>query len=187
MRFHITNSPLGILLSYHLRQTLSNNHSVSLIYKTRALAQQSVAAGNVVRMEHANMIMAARGVRSEAFGLASDSPRRPKIQYDPYMPQLPQEDEATPIDSLIITTRPARTFATLKHLIPRLSVKSTIVLMHDGLGVYENLVTNLFPNPEARPHFVIANSRHEVWRKDRNHVVDSIVAALNSLHCRRRT
>lgn len=179
MRFHITNSPLGILLSYHLRQSLSPNHSVSLIYKTRALAQQSVAAGNVVRMEHANMIMSARGVRSEAYGLPTDSPRRPKIDYDPYMPPLPHEDEPTPIDSLIITTRPARTFSTLQHLIPRLSVKSTIVLMHEGLGVYENLVTNLFPNPEARPHFIIANSRHEVWRKDRSHVVHSAVGSIN--------
>jgi len=43
--------------------------------------------------------------------------------------------------------------------------------MQNGLGVYENIISTLFPNPKARPHFILAHPGHELWQKDHNHVV----------------
>ena len=41
----------------------------------------------------------------------------------------------------------------------------TVVLMQTGLGVYQNLVASLFPNPARRPHFIITSPQHTGWLK----------------------
>jgi 2-dehydropantoate 2-reductase len=51
--------------------------------------------------------------------------------------------------------------------------------MQTGLGVYEKLVTNLFPNPARRPHFIIASPRHNAWLKEPNHVVHGLAGSID--------
>ena len=93
---------------------------------------------------------------------------------------VPIEDQdPKPIESLIVTVPPTSTRSTLNSLIHRLSPQSTIVLMQTGLGVYEKLVTTLFPNPARRPHFIIASPRHTAWLKQPNHVVHSLAGSID--------
>lgn len=92
----------------------------------------------------------------------------------------PAEDlDSQLIESLIVTIPPTATRSTLNSLIHRLSPRSTIVLMQTGLGVYERLVTSLFPNPARRPHFIIASPRHGTWLKEPNHVVHNLPGSID--------
>jgi 2-dehydropantoate 2-reductase len=124
------------------------------------------------------MIMTARNIRAEALQLDSNTNFSiPGIFDSPFTPVI-KEDENTPIDSLIITGRPSKTLQTLESLAPRLSTNSTIVLMHSEIGVYEHVINRLFRNPEARPHFILASSRHEHWQKSHNHVVHTRIGSV---------
>jgi 2-dehydropantoate 2-reductase len=51
--------------------------------------------------------------------------------------------------------------------------------MQPGLGVYEKLVTKLFPNPTRRPHFIIASPRHDAFLKEANHVVHDLSGSID--------
>jgi len=172
MRFHVLHSPLGTLLAYHLRRTLPSKHAVSLVYNHRDVVQKQITLNNVVRLEHSGVIMSVRNVDFEY--------RRSSNGESSGTPSTPAEDQDTkPIDSLIVTVPPTYTRSTLNSLIHRLSPQSTIVLMQTGLGVYENLVATLFPNPARRPHFIIASPRHTAWLKQHNHVVHSLAGSID--------
>jgi 2-dehydropantoate 2-reductase len=135
------------------------------------VVQKQVGADNVVRLEHSGVIMSARNVDFEFL----DSGQRP-----PRARTTPAEDQdPKPIESLIITDPPTSTRPTLNSLIHRLSPQSTIVLMQTGLGVYEKLVTTLFPNPARRPHFIIGSPRQDAWLKGANHVVHTLAGSID--------
>ena len=177
MRFHVLHSPLGTLLAYHLRQTLPSKHAVSLIYNHRDVVQKQIPPNNVVRLEHSGVIMSIPNVGFERLGRSSSE--------DPSGTSTTVGTKATPaedskhIESLIVTDPPSSTRYTLSSLIHRLSPRSTIVLMQTGLGVYEELITKLFPNPARRPHFIIASPRHNAWLKRPGHVVHSLAGSID--------
>ncbi|EJT99975.1 hypothetical protein DACRYDRAFT_23507 [Dacryopinax primogenitus] len=83
----------------------------------------------------------------------------------------PEVGQAHPIESLILTCKAPSTLSALQRLVPRLSSNSTIVLLQNGMGVYEQLVERLFPDPEKRPHFVLASTSHGVWARGPLNVV----------------
>ena len=182
MRFHVPHSPLGTLLAYHLRQTLPSKHAVSLIYNHRDVVQKQITPNNVVRLEHSGMIMSIRNVDFEFLGhsrrSSSERPSGPSTAVGTE-PAPAEDQDPEPIESLIVTVPPTYTRSTLNSLIHRLSPQSTIVLMQTGLGVYEKLVTTLFPNPARRPHFIIASPRHTAWLKKPNHVVHALAGTIN--------
>lgn len=181
MRFHVLHSPLGTLLAYHLRQTLPSKHAVSLIYNHKDVVQKQIISNNTVRLEHSGVTMSV-----------------PNIDFEPLDPSLPpnggppkataaagtegpsaEVHDPEPIESLIVTIPPTSTRVALNSLIHRLSPQSTIVLMQPGLGVYERLVTTLFPNPLRRPHFIIASPRHGTFLKEPNHVVHDLPGSID--------
>ncbi|KAJ6604802.1 ketopantoate reductase-like protein [Mycena vulgaris] len=55
------------------------------------------------------------------------------------------------------------TLYSIRKIAPRLSAESTIVLLQNGLGVYEQLIQNVFRNPRERPHFIFASSTHAAF------------------------
>ena len=178
MRFHVLHSPLGTLLAYHLRQTLPSKHGVSLIYNHRDVAQKQITPNNVVRLEHSGVIMSVRNVDSEFLGRSRSSNKESSGSSNTEI--TPAEDQdPKPIESLIVSVPPTSTRSTLNSLIHRLSPQSTIVLMQTGLGVYEELVTKLFPNPARRPHFIIASPRHNAWLKQPNHAVHNLAGSID--------
>ncbi|KAF9654208.1 hypothetical protein BDM02DRAFT_3182036 [Thelephora ganbajun] len=182
MRFHVLHSPLGTLLAYHLRQNLPSKHAVSLVFNHRDVVQKQITPNNVVRLEHSGVMMSVRNVNFEFLGhsfRSSDEESSGRSTTMDTEAASAEDQDTKPIDSLIVTTPPTTTRFTLNSLIHRLSPQSTIVLMQTGLGVYEKLVTTLFPNPARRPHFIIASPRHNAWLKQPNHVVHNLAGSID--------
>ena len=147
------------------------------------MVPKQITPNNVVRLEHSGVIMSVRNVDFEPLGLGSHSSsdgEPPQTSATVGTDTSPAEDlERKPIESLIVTIPPSYTRSTLNSLIHRLSPQSTIVLMQTGLGLYEELITNLFPNPDRRPHFIIASPRHNAWLKQPNHVVHDLAGSID--------
>ncbi|KAI9487886.1 MAG: 2-dehydropantoate 2-reductase [Benjaminiella poitrasii] len=70
-----------------------------------------------------------------------------------------------PIDSLIIATKANHTFDALNRVSSRLSSKSTILLLQNGMGVAEELVENLWSSQNTMPPTILVGvNRHAVER-----------------------
>lgn len=183
MRFHVLHSPLGTLLAYHLRQTLPQKHVVSLIYNHRDVVPKQNTPNNVLSLEHSGVIMSIRNVGFESLDPnrrpSNGNPSGPTTAITDAKASSAHDHDPKPIESLIVTTPPTATHTVLNSLTHRLSPQSTIVLMQTGLGVYERLITSLFPNPTRRPHFIIASPRHGAWLKQPNHVVHALPGSID--------
>ncbi|WWC73117.1 uncharacterized protein I206_107083 [Kwoniella pini CBS 10737] len=75
---------------------------------------------------------------------------------------LGNESSKDPISSLVITTKTTQTLQAIEPLIPRLSNKSTIALLQNGMGVYQELTSNFFQNEQTRPQFILGTTPHGV-------------------------
>lgn len=170
MRIHLVGlGPIGCLLAHHLRQALPPKHAIAVVHKTAARAVQARLAGNTIKFETGGVVVESKGFEHEVF-----DPHDPEMQ--PSAPgRLTQAGRIhsanDPIDALILCTKANHTVPTISALLPRLSARSTIVLMQNGMGVYEMLVDKLFRNPELRPHFVLAAISHGATLKQYGHVV----------------
>lgn len=74
--------------------------------------------------------------------------------------------QQTPIDTLLVTTKAHQLASALQPLLHRLSPSSTLVLLHNGLGVLEEIIERCFPHDHARPSFVLAHTSHGVQKLD---------------------
>jgi len=189
MRFHILGvGPIGSLLAYHLRRVMLPTHAITLIHKNQRQAREITANGGFMRVESDGVVMSVDGFEAEVFensyarflnaGTVSGKagiPRNP--------PARSQEEEEKPepetIESLFITTKAHHTLSAIQRLLPRLSSNSTIVLLQNGMGVYEQLVHDVFRNPEKRPHFILASNTHGAWFKGFHNVVH---AGIGQIH-----
>lgn len=162
MRFHVLGlGSIGSLLSYHLRRSLPEHHNITLIYRTQRQAEQN---GSEIRFEVNGVISKAAGFKREAF----DSPIYPQTSHSG---SGSDEDDSRKIDSLFVATKAHQTLPAIRQLSSRLSPESTIVLLQNGMGVYEELTQHIFSNPATRPHFILASITHGVFRKKKNHFV----------------
>ncbi|KAJ7631062.1 ketopantoate reductase-like protein [Roridomyces roridus] len=142
MQFHVLGlGPLGSLIAHHLRRAISPSHSITLLYSKASVLRR---APNALHVETAGALSSSSGFVYETF--------------EP--PATPQAVSQGPIESLLVTTRLNNTLHAIRRLLPRLSPNSTIVLVQNGLGVYEQLCQNLFRNAHERPHFIFATSTH---------------------------
>jgi 2-dehydropantoate 2-reductase len=94
----------------------------------------------------------------------------PDLEQNPLSP--PAEDQgvvddggqnAEPIDSLFVATKAHAVLPLIHQLLPRLRPSSTIVLLHNGMGVYERLSKDLFRNHRNRPHIVLTSNTHGAY------------------------
>ena len=83
------------------------------------------------------------------------------------------------IQSLLVTTKAGSTKNALMALKTRLDPSSTVVLLQNGMGVYEQLASEVFPQPSTRPHFIVCTTTHGVWSKG---VHDIVHAGSGSIH-----
>ncbi|KAG6837669.1 hypothetical protein H0H93_004945 [Arthromyces matolae] len=150
MRLHVIGlGSIGHLLSFHLRRVLPKHHSITLIHKNQKQANETIYHGKI-QIESQGVVSTARGFSSEIF--------RPTAQSI--------EGGAETIDTLFVTTKAYSTMSAISRLLPRLSPSSTIVLMHNGMGIYEELIHDIFRNPEQRPHFILSSNTHGAFRKN---------------------
>ncbi|KAJ7070888.1 ketopantoate reductase PanE/ApbA C terminal-domain-containing protein [Mycena amicta] len=124
---------LGSIIAHNLRRATGSSHSVILLHRNEVAAPSN------------SFIVQTQNATTTCVGLENDV-------YEPPTP--------TAIDSLIVTTRPFNTVSVIQRLVPRLSPESTIVLVQNGLVVYEKLVQTVFTDPKSRPHFVLATTNH---------------------------
>lgn len=80
--------------------------------------------------------------------------------------QLKLERTVEGIDILVVACKAQSVVSAIKNIRHRLSSKSTVVLLNNGnLASYDSLVQHVFPNPEGRPHFILASNTHGAWLK----------------------
>ncbi|KAF9469856.1 ketopantoate reductase PanE/ApbA C terminal-domain-containing protein [Collybia nuda] len=179
MRFHVLGlGSIGSLLSHHLRRTIPPTNSITLIHRTQSQARDALSNGGSIRVEYNGLVTTANGFYSEGFEVPKSSrhisrqakPREKNKEYE--------SDISEPIESLFVTTKAHQTVPAIRRLLPRLSNQTTIVLMQNGMGVYEELVHNIFRNPQNRPHFILASNTHGAFRKG---TYDIVHAGLGSI------
>ncbi|GJE85801.1 2-dehydropantoate 2-reductase-like protein [Phanerochaete sordida] len=164
MRFHVLGlGPIGCLVAYHLRQTVSSKHTITLVHKTAKHAPSVLNASTPLSYERSGIIQHQSGFLHE---VSSDHRHSPS------------SSKASPIDSLIVCVKAHHTVSSIRALVPRLTPDSTIVLMQNGMGIYDALIRDIFRNPDQRPHFVLASITHGAWLKDHMHVVHAGVGGI---------
>jgi 2-dehydropantoate 2-reductase len=200
MHFHVLGlGPIGSLISHHLCKAVdATKHGVVLIHKTNNQLKKAKLAGNILKVEREGVVDASTAFSSEVFQAAKQlrfegrEARRfargtlksqnanvggldAKAKNSP-----PPQTHHTllPIDSLIVTVKAYMAVDVIKALVPRLRPNSTIVLLHNGMGIYERLLEDVFRNPEQRPHFIVAVNDHGAWNKDYFHTVHAGVGAI---------
>lgn len=178
MRFYVLGlGPIGCLLAHNLRSVLPRTHPVTLIQKTAKQAWTPQNAAAKITVENQGIQQSTGGFDIEVFDKHSGSGGGVRFN-----PTLSREESAgftpsdgdlrtEPIEALFITTKAHSTAPALSHLAPRLTSRSTIVLLQNGMGLYEDLVQRIFRNPESRPHFILASNTHGAWLKSAFHVV----------------
>ncbi len=202
MHFHVLGlGPIGSLVSHHLCETLdATKHGVVLIHKTMNQLKKANLAGNILKIERGGAVDTSTAFRSEIFQTTKQLryERREAIRsarndlkskranaggldakandISPHPTHIQQT--LLPIESLIVTVKAYTAVKSVKALVPRLKPNSTIVLLHNGMGVYERLVEDVFRNPERRPHFIVAVNDHGAWNKHYFHTVHAGVGAI---------
>ncbi|KAG4025909.1 hypothetical protein MFRU_048g00210 [Monilinia fructicola] len=68
------------------------------------------------------------------------------------------------ISNLIVTTKAHKTVDALSMIKHRLSPTSTVLFIHNGMGVIEDLNTYVFPNAQDRPHYLFGVASHGVYQ-----------------------
>ncbi|ESK90924.1 hypothetical protein Moror_16425 [Moniliophthora roreri MCA 2997] len=174
MRFHVLGvGAIGSLLSHHLRRSLPAEHSVTLIHKTVRHARDAQNRGGI-RVESGGISELSGGFKAEIFegGVAPRLSSRKETQEQTETSQTGTglhvnhgDMHGNPIESLFVTAKAHQTVPAIRLLSPRLSANSTIVLMQNGMGVYEELLQEIFRNPLSRPHFILASNTHGVYPK----------------------
>ena len=200
MHFHVLGiGPIGSLVSHHLCKTLdTTKHGVVLIHKSATKLRKANLAGNILKVEREGQMDTSTAFRSEVFE-AEKQLRYEKKETRRFVRHTLTSKNANadvgdakakdssltyiqhtllPIESLIVTVKAYTAVDSVKALVPRLSPTSTIVLLHNGMGVYEQLVEDVFRNPEQRPHFIVAVNDHGAWNKDYFHTVHAGVGAV---------
>lgn len=66
----------------------------------------------------------------------------------------------TPIESLVVALKCHQTLPIMRQLAPRLRPESCVVLLQNGMGVYDELCASLWPDPERRPQFILGSTTH---------------------------
>jgi len=156
---------IGTLISHHLRLALPSS-PISLIVKnahrfpsTRIYPHGKPGDPPIsLSVERDGQVATSDGYELEIWhdGRAERFLRAQRIEME--------EEEETPpngpIDSLIVCLKTSGTMAALQTLRNRLSPSSVITLIHNGMGVYDELCSSLWPDPRTRPFFIIGTTTH---------------------------
>ncbi|GAA5842303.1 hypothetical protein JCM3766R1_005623 [Sporobolomyces carnicolor] len=212
MRFHLLGvGSIGSIFATHLAALDATQ--VRLILRRKDLASQLLNRGadpsrsprGTLKLERDGLVRTTGDFEMEMTrepttdmsrlaGTAPSSNRRvPRIDPSVWL-------RNDPIETLIVTTKASQTLPALRHLLPRLSSRSTILLCQNGMGTLESLLERYWPEDRSdeierereldalnargaeerwrvgmggggRPSFICATTTHGAWRKGGNHFV----------------
>jgi len=203
---------IGSLLSYHLRRALHPQHRISLIVRRvnnhtepppntpkritiecnglkASLDGFDVEYADPLVQDVYDLLRQKKQTDMQRMqDLADAAAANPQDQAPGWIRRainsLPVGDHPRPaqIDSLFVTTKATAAVRAIEECKNRLHSGTTIVLLQNGMGIYEAVVDRLFPNPESRPNFIIASTTHGAWKKveraTKHHVVHAGIGAL---------
>ncbi|KAI8990460.1 ketopantoate reductase-like protein [Trametes punicea] len=182
MRIHVVGlGAIGTFVAFHLRRSLAPRHSVVALHRleTAKLIQQK-PDGAPLAVERDGTLVSQDGVVHLPYG----EPRTRSRKSDFAPAELDARDDPAvrnalgPIESLIVTTKAYAVPSVVEILREHISRNSTIVLLHNGMGVYEKLITDVFPEPNDRPNFVFASNTHGLYSVGTLHSVHTAVGTL---------
>lgn len=167
MHFHVLGTgAIGCLVASYLRQS---NHTVTLLLKNaQSLAAYRMNGGITYEKEGV-----ATKLRDFDLELAGDAfGRRAFISSPPLQGSIvTSADIDDPIDNLIVATKTYDTVKAVAPLIRRIGRQSTVILLQNGMGLYEDLTRLCFPDRSVRPNFVVGVNSHGAFRRAPFHVV----------------
>ena len=203
---------IGSLLSYHLRRALPPQHRISLIVRRvnnytdpppntpkritiecnglkASLDGFDVEYADPLMQDVYDLLRQKKQANMQRMqDLADAAAANPHDQAPGWIQRavhsLPVDDRPHPaqIDALFVTTKATAVVRAIEQCKDRLHSGTTIVLLQNGMGIYEAVVDRLFPNPESRPNFIIASTTHGAWKKTEttaaHHVVHAGVGSL---------
>ncbi|KAF8274153.1 ketopantoate reductase PanE/ApbA C terminal-domain-containing protein [Lactarius quietus] len=196
MRFHVIGlGPIGSLISHHLCRTLdASKHEIMLIHKNGQQLRDANLAGNTLKVEREGVVETSTGFRSEVFkapmqlryesrqdklnARETGNTRIAGLESHENEKGIDHQHTSLPIESLIVALKAYTVVDAVKALVPRLTPNSTIVLLHNGMGVYERLIEDVFRNPDQRPHFIVATNDHGAWNKNYFHTIHAGVGSI---------
>lgn len=169
MHYHVLGmGPVGCLLAHNLRRTLPSTH-ITLIHKTQQGALPLIRNGSI-RVDTFGAATHSTGFLSEEF---EDPNQNPQLQEENRTQDLKQ------IQSLFVALKAQQTINALKALTYRLSSSSTIVLMQNGMGLYEHIIRDVFRDPRQRPHFILASNTHGAFINQPFHIIHAGVGSID--------
>ena len=164
MHFHVLGlGPVGSLLAHNLRRILPYTHNVSLILKDPI---PTSTEKHIIKVDTFGSTTASEGYLLEGF---ENEEQRGGGRARNLMQ----------IQSLFVTLKAQHTVTVLKSLAYRLSANSTIVLMQNGMGMYEQLIRDVFRNPSQRPQFILASNTNGVFAIQPFHVVHAGLGSID--------
>ncbi|KAF8922007.1 ketopantoate reductase PanE/ApbA C terminal-domain-containing protein [Mucidula mucida] len=169
MRIHLVGAagPLGSLIAYHLRRVLPVSDTVTTIRRNSRQMREFYSVHN------ASITVARKGVRHTASGFTAEIPNTSHSTCEETR-TIPEDH----IDSLIVTSRTYSTIPMLNMLSSRLTSSSTVVLLQNGMGMYDDLLKFTFPDPSYRPHFVLATHSHSLYGNGQFNVVHNRIGEI---------
>lgn len=178
MRIHVVGiGSVGTLIATHLRTILPRTHQIALIHKNESRAR-------IMLQNDASLRVSSKfGAPMTASGFETDvckselPPLNVDEYYQTYRPGETREhvvemveeenrmrnnamERMNTIESLIVTVKAHATRDVISNLRSRISPNSTIVLLQNGLGMYEELISGIFRDPKNRPHFILCSNTH---------------------------
>jgi len=163
MHLHVLGlGPIGCLLAHNLRRILPPQHIITLIHKQRRDVQQFTQGGRSIRVERTGLASTSKGFLDEVYCETTPHPNQEKQELKP---------ETSYIESIFVALKAHHTVKALAALRPRLNANSTIVLFNNGMGVHDELLSDVFRNPTQCPHFILASNTHGAFVKNPYHVI----------------
>ena len=194
MHIHVVGlGAVGSFVAFHLRRTLSPKHFVYALHRLDTAPSICAPAvshrpdGWSVLLENDGVTHAQDDIVHLTYhpytyypsGSVRFAHWNPSRRRDLELPLSRPDDPhrlphaTNPIDSLVVTTKAFAVPDVLRGLHSLISRDTTIVLLHNGMGVYEKLIRTLYRDPHERPNFVLCTNTHGLFRKDIMHVVQT--------------
>ncbi|KAI0830506.1 ketopantoate reductase PanE/ApbA C terminal-domain-containing protein [Trametes gibbosa] len=179
MRIHVVGiGAVGNFVAFHLRQSLHPRHSVIALHRSEtAKLLPDAPHDRPLVIERDGATISQAGVTHLPYG----EPRNRYRRSDFPPTRLAAQDNPSlrnaigHIDSLVVTTKAFAVRTVMRKLRNNLSRDSTVVLLHNGMGVYETLLEDVYPDPNDRPNFIFCSNTHGLYSKGFLHSVHSAV------------
>ncbi|KAI8143658.1 ketopantoate reductase PanE/ApbA C terminal-domain-containing protein [Fennellomyces sp. T-0311] len=143
MQFYILGAgAVGCQIATALR---SNHHDVTLILRTAQAVQDFYRQGSKIIYQRIDQ----KPIRVGGFHAVTAN------------------NVKGPLKTVIVTTKSLQALEAVKSIKSALSPSTTLVLLQNGMGLAEELLSNLWPGVSKAysPSFIIGVNRHSVWRR----------------------